>query len=258
MRIDSHMHLNGAGIDWGWDHNDRVIEAADKLEIDQLICSIPWLAGMPTMDEVRVCNDAVLDMMRRYPTRILGYCYLCPGYQETLDELARCLDQGMVGIKLYYQYKIWDPTVRPTIERAIELGIPILDHAAYLTRERDRQGQPLTSNAADFVRVAREYPEAMLIEAHIGGGGDWEWTVKTLKEAPSVYLDTSGSVVDTGMIEMAARELGCERLLFGTDMSMEAGVGKMLGARLSAAEKELIWSGNMLRILGQRKGGAAC
>jgi predicted TIM-barrel fold metal-dependent hydrolase len=253
MKIDCHMHINGRRPRWGWDDDDRIIEAADGLGIDQLCVSIPIVRGMPTMDEVRECNDDVLDAMRRYPGRILGYCYICPGYRESIDEIDRCLDQGMIGIKLYNQYKIWDPAAHPVIEKAIAESVPILMHAGYPTTAEEWAKQPNMSHAGDFVQAARLYPEALLIEAHIGGGGDWEWAIKQLRDAPSVYLDTSGSVIDEGMVEMAARELGVHRLLFGTDMTMEGGVGKILGAELTAAERERIFWRNMKGILNRRK-----
>ena len=133
MKIDCHMHVNGGPVTWPWGDNDLIIEAADRLGIDQLCSSIPIVRGMPTMEEVRACNDGVLEAMRRYPNRILGYCFVCPGYRETLDEIDRCLDGGMIGIKLYNQYKIWDPAVRPTLEKAIEERVPVLEHAGYPT-----------------------------------------------------------------------------------------------------------------------------
>lgn len=252
MKIDCHMHVNGRRKKWGWSSNDRIIEAADKLGINQLCASIPITQGMPTMDEVRECNDDVLAAMRRYPGRILGYCFVCPGYKEAIDELDRCLAQGMIGIKLYNQYKIWDSVVHPIIEKAIEEKVPILEHAGYPTTKEEWAKQPNMSHAGDFVRAAKLYPSAMLIEAHIGGGGDWEWAIKTLRDAPSVYLDTSGSVIDEGMIEMAVRELGVDRLLFGTDMTMEGGIGKILGADLTDAEKEQIFYKNMKKLLDAR------
>ena len=91
--------------------------------------------------------------------------------------------------------------------------------------------------------------------AHICGGGDWEWTIKALRHAPSVYLDTSGSVPDEGVVEMAARVLGADRLLFGCDMSMTVSVGRIRDARLSAADKQKILGDNMEQIL--RKKGSA-
>ena len=246
------MHLKGAGALWGWSHNDDIIDAADRLGIGRLCCSIPVVQGIPRAEQVQVCNDAVLEAMRRYAGRILGYCYVCPGLASSLDEIDRCLDQGMIGIKLYNQYKIWDPVVHPVLEKAIARQVPILEHAGYPTTSEHWAAQPKMSHAEDFVRAAALYPEAMLIEAHIGGGGDWEWALKQLRDAPSVFLDTSGSVVDEGMIERCARELGAERLLFGTDMTMEGGVGKILGADLTRAQKARIFRTNMQAILDRR------
>ena len=54
------------------------------------------------------------------------------------------------------------------------------------------------------------------------------------------------------MIEMAVRDLGAERLLFGTDMTMEGGVGKILGANITAEKREMIFWKNMQNILAQR------
>ena len=253
MKIDCHMHVNGTTHRWGWGDNDRIIDAADRLGIDQLCCSIPVTRGVPAMEEIRAANDDVLEAMRRYPDRILGYCFVVPGYfRESLEEIDRCLDQGMIGVKLYNQYKIWDPAVHPVIEKTIEERIPILEHAGYPTSREGWDAQPNMSHGGDFVRAASLYPEAMLIEGHIGGGGDWEWAIKQLRQSPSVYLDTSGSVIDEGMVEMAARELGVDRLLFGTDMTMEGGVGKILGADLTQSQKERIFHKNMQQILDRR------
>lgn len=252
MKLDCHMHVKGRSVTWSWDHNDRIIEAADRLGIDQLCCSIPITRGMPTMDQVIACNDDVLAAMRRYQGRILGYCFIVPSYRESLVEIDRCLDQGMIGIKLYNQYKLWDPAVHAVIEKTIHEQIPILEHAGYPTSRENWEAQPNMSHAGDFVRAAALYPEAMFIEAHIGGGGDWEWGIKQLRQAPSVYLDTSGSVIDEGMVEMAARELGVARLLFGTDMTMEGGVGKIMGAALTDKQKDRIFWRNMQEILDRR------
>ena len=48
------------------------------------------------------------------------------------------------------------------------------------------------------------------------------------------------------------RELGAHRLLFGTDMTMEGGVGKITGADLSKAQKELLFWKNMQKLLDGR------
>jgi predicted TIM-barrel fold metal-dependent hydrolase len=147
MKIDCHMHVNGRRPRWGWDDDDRIIEAADKLGIDQLCVSIPVTHGMPTMDDVCECNDDVLDAMRRYPGRILGYCSaneelieqvrpyrdrllpfatLNPTYAGWEEDLRRCAeDLELRGIRLYPQYhgyQLADAAGLELIDAATELG----------------------------------------------------------------------------------------------------------------------------------------
>lgn len=253
-KIDAHMHVNGGPRKWGWEHNDAIIDAADRLGIDQLCCSIPIIGGrLDPPEQVRACNDGVLEAMQSYPGRILGYCFVIPGYADALDEIDRCLDAGMIGIKLYNQYQYSEPVVYPIAEKAVERGVPILGHAAHLTDSQARAGQPRTSDARDFCRLAERYDELMLIEGHIGGGGDWEWTAKELRGHPNVYLDTSGSVVNDRQIEMCVAELGVARILFATDMTMEGGVGKILAADLTEPQREDVFWRNMQGLLDRRR-----
>ena len=64
---------------------------------------------------------------------------------------------------------------------------------------------------------------------------------------------TSGSVIDEGIVDLAVKTLGADRLLFGCDMSFTAGVGKIRGANLSAQQRQKILSGNLLRLLETQK-----
>jgi len=251
--IDCHAHLTHRSRTT-WEADDRkLIEAADKLGIDQLCCSTLTPRRPATADGFRECNRWTADGMRRFPGRVLGYCYVNPGYgREALEEIHRCVgERGFIGIKLYNEYTCMEPVVFPIVELATELGVPILQHAAH--SHYFVEDQPRMSDGGHLAELARRYPEAMLICAHISGGGDWEWTIKALRHAPNVLLDTSGSVTDEGTVELAAAVVGVDRLLFGCDSSMTAGVGKIRGANLSAQDKEKILSGNMMRLLRRRK-----
>ena len=258
MRIDAHMHVAGnlASVGWRgkWTDDRVVIEAADRLEIDQLCCSIP-IQGLNTArtDGMREVNDSVLYAMRRFPGRILGYVFLDPRFPtEALVEIDRCiLSHGMMGVKLYNQSKCWDPLVLPIVERCIDLGVPILHHGGKQAPVAGRPWQTNRSDSGDFARLARLYPEATIIEGH-PIVGDWEWAIKTLRKVSNVYVDTSGSLNDDGFVEMAVRQLGADRVLFATDVAMEAGVGKVLGAEITARERTRIFGENMKRILQQR------
>ncbi|MCE5259188.1 MAG: amidohydrolase family protein [Chloroflexi bacterium] len=257
MRIDVHSHVPGFGLAEG-STLANLIDAMDRLEIDWAWVSAPRLECTPTPDQAREANDLVIAALRSYPARLKGYCYINPGYQrEALAELERCLRiPGMIGIKLYYQYRANDPVQYPIAEYAMSRGLPILFHAANtpeLTRGLEAERNHSSSHAGHIAELARRFPELILIEAHLGGGGDWEWAIKTLCSAPNVRADTSGSVIDDGLVDMAVRELGLKRVVFGTDLSVEAGVGKVLAAELSDAEREYIWWRNAQAILEARR-----
>jgi hypothetical protein len=251
--IDAHSHLAHRSNPRWADADRQLIEAADVLGIDQLICSILSQRRPATPEDFRQCNDWVADAVRRYPGRILGYCFVNPGYaKEAREEVSRCVEKlGFVGVKLYNDYVATEPVVWPLVEHCIHLRIPILHHAGH-TYWLDRP-QPRISDGGTFAELAKRYPEAMIICAHIAGGGDWEWTVKAMRNAPSVYIDTSGSVPDEGTVEMAVRVLGADRVLFGCDMSLTASVGRIRSADISESDRAKLLSGNIERILARRR-----
>jgi hypothetical protein len=104
--IDCHAHLTHRSSA-SWESDDRkLIEAADQLGIDQLCCSILTPRRPATAEGFRECNQWVADGMRRFPGRVLGYCYVNPGYgQEASEEIRRCVEErGFIGVKLYNEY----------------------------------------------------------------------------------------------------------------------------------------------------------
>jgi len=205
----------------------------------------------PAPDEVRLANDVVLQAMD-LSERFAGFCFVNPGYaREALQEIERCIvDGGMVGVKLYHQYLVCDPAQRPVMERAAELRVPVLMHAGKVMDAANRARQPRLSNAAHFLLAAEMFPETTLIQAHIGGGGDWEWNLRVLEQSPpNVYIDTSGSVIDAGIVDRTVATLGVGRVMFATDGSMEEGVGKVLDANLAPADRARIFAGNARDLL---------
>lgn len=258
--IDAHNHVwseKGIGSVGPLDRRyaRQILDSAARLGIDQLCVSCPLVSESPTPAEVRDANDIVSEAMR-FSDRFLGFCFINPGYRdEALKELERCiLKGGMAGIKLYHQYLICDPVMYPLMERAAKWRVPVLMHAGKVCDSQSLKDEPRISDAGHFLKAAAMFPETTLIQAHIGGGGDWEWNLRHLEQRPpNLYLDTSGSVIDAGIVGRAIAALGEDRILFATDMSFEEGVGKLLDAGLSETQLRNVFSGNMQAILARRK-----
>lgn len=258
--IDAHTHV-GLGTDpYPPAKVDAYLERAAELGIAVSWISRPFTGvGLATAapEVMSEGNRLVAEEVARHPQALRGYVFVHAGHREwSIAEMERWLDRpGMIGVKLYHQYLYDDPIVVPIVEAAVRRGAVVLLHQGKCNDEASRAAQPLISDGTHIARLAALVPEARLLCGHIGGGGDWEWTVKALKRSPSVCVDTSGSVIDAGMVEFAVRELGAARVLFATDMSLEEGVGKVLGADLTDVERRAIFRGNAERLVGGR--GAA-
>ena len=255
MVIDAHAHVYGPYPDHAdpWDRDRTFIRACDSLGIDIAVVSNIWTPRPATPEGFQTANRNMLAALGQFRGRLWGYCYVNPGWtREAVEEIERCVDADpdCIGVKLYNEYRINDPVVRPVIEKCIERDLPILEHAGY--SRVLREAQPNISTADDIADVGRAYPEAKLIVAHLGGGGDWEWAVKAVAAAPpNVGADISGSVVDAGLVEYAVREIGADRLYFGCDMSMEQGAAKLRYSRMTEEERSLIASRSFLRLIGR-------
>ena len=254
-KIDAHEHVDlyGGGP-------EVQIDYADRLGIEKIIVSRPVVTQTATPDDFREANDHVLRAMKLFPGRIMGQVTLNPVFEkESIEEIDRCTDQGMVGIKLYYQVKINDPLFYPIIEKSIDLKMLILMHAncqlgmAGYRMKYDTHINPNTSLPEDFVEAAVRYPEAMFQYAHTGGGGDWEYACKSFRDLPNIYVDTSGSNNEANMVDFALKCLGEDRLFFGTDSSYYQGVGNILASELNEVQRKKIFFENYNRVL--RKGG---
>lgn len=250
--IDCHAHFATRTSPHARDQDRLLIEAADKLGIDLLCCSLLAPRRPSTPDDFREANREAWETVKRFPGRVAAYAYVNPGYtREAVDEIRRSVeDRGFIGVKVYNEYFATEPVFFPIVETVIQLRVPILFHAGHMHFYNEQQ--PRISDGGHIAELARRYPEAMLICGHVCGGGDWEWTIKALRNAGSVYLDTSGSVIDEGVVEMCVDVLGAGRVLFGCDMSMTAGVGKVRAAALRPEDRVKIMGDNMAAILAKR------
>lgn len=194
-------------------------------------------------------NAALRALQQEYPDRIRGYVCVNPNYPDhAVEEIRRGIAAGMIGIKLAASRRANDPLLDPVCEVAQKHGLPILHHI-WQGRRRDWPGQE-ASDGVELCQLARRHPDVSFILAHIGGGGDWRHTLAVVGPYRNVYLDLSGSGVDGGMLEACCKAVGVHRLMWGSDMTMETGWGKLryLEHLLPAAELESVAWKNAVRI----------
>lgn len=245
--IDFHAHL------WARDDAEEAMAAlAARHGVDR-ICISAIRSYIPDLDEVMELNARTVRAIRKWPDLYWGFVYVNPRHgpaaMRIIDEAA---EQGMVGIKLWTACYASDPSVFPIAEKAIELGWPVLQHAW-----RKWTGNlPTESDPCHVARLAERYPDLKLVMAHIGG--DWEYAIKAVRHCPNVWVDTSGSLAHTGMLEMAIRELGPARVVWGTDMpgaDLLYTLAKVDRAPIRAADKRKILGENAKQLLARSASG---
>lgn len=250
MRIwDLHCHLSGVPGLLPEQRLARLIDLADRMGIERLCVymGLKWSKN-PTPEAFRRENDEVLRAIAKFPTRAFGFVYLNAKFPEaSLAELDRCVAHGpMVGVKLWVSERCSVPEIDPIIRRAAELKAVIFQHTWF----KANGNEPGESTPLDLVTLARRHPDVPLICGHTGG--DWERGIRAIRSQPNVFADLAGSDPCAGFTEMAVRELGAKRVLYGSDAggrSFASQLAKVHGADIPDSAKELIFSGNLRRLL---------
>jgi predicted TIM-barrel fold metal-dependent hydrolase len=255
--IDVHAHFlhdRTPRADWR-ERNASRLRAGERVGISHHVASILGSWGLtsptyfPSPDDLRYGNDYLLRLQREHPERIRGYVAVNPNYTDLAQaEIRRCLDAGMIGVKLAASRRADDPLLDPICALAAERGVPVLHHI-WQGRRRDYPGQE-ASDAVELGRLALRHRTVHFILAHIGGGGDWLQTLPVVRDIPNILVDLSGSGVDGGMLEACVHAVGVERLLWGCDLTIETGWAKLryLEHLLSAADLDHVGRRNAMRI----------
>jgi predicted TIM-barrel fold metal-dependent hydrolase len=231
---------------------DRLLEIAGRVGIERI--GLFLRTGKLTGPE----SDAeVLPVLERYAGRVFGFVW-CDLFevQRSIDFLQKWVGDGpMIGLKLGgYSGICSKPEYAPVFEKAIDLQAVIYQHTwIKLGGEPPRPGGgnlPHESQPSDLVEVARRYSDYPFICGHTGG--DWELGIRMVRSQTNVSVELGGGYPTSGIVEMAVRELGPRRIIYGSDVtgrSFAAQLGKVHGAAIPDEHKRLIFSENFRRHL---------
>ena len=237
----------------------EIESSLEKLEpfAFQRLCYFPHV-GLGTTDDstdawLREHRDAIEAPLKRWPDRLLGMIQLNPkDVRGSLEALDRWLGDGpMTGVYFSGGSRVslpcTHPNIYPLVERIAELNGVIMQHTWFITGGNPRPGM---STPSDLAELAARYPEIEFICAH--AGGEWEKGIKAVREHENILAETSGFDPTAGFVEMAVRELGAKRVVFGShapSRSLGTELSKVLAAQVSDQDKKLIMGANFRRLL---------
>lgn len=241
MIIDSHAHVDLVEA-WGWiDPPESMLELMDEAEVDQAII-------MTYRDAIGPDDPATLyiqDAVKKYPERFIGYVRINPNAPGAIEALDQAIgDYKMKGLKLhpvsYVGFPYGEPTLR-LMRRAAQYNAPVLFHT----------GDEALALPEQVAEAARLVPEAKVIMAHLGGYYHHEAVLEIADTLPNVLVDTSATPYPW-MITRAVDAFGVERVLYASDGPGCPPILEVEKVRLSGltpAEQELVFAGNIQRIL---------
>ncbi len=210
--IDFHAHI-GPYFNMNIPVNDPdgMVRLMDRCGIAKTICSTTSALN----GDIVAGNNIMLEAVRKYRGRLYGACAVNGNYPGlSMDELERCFaaDRDVKYVKVHPILaccKLNDRRLRPVFDFAAGRGLFVLAHTWL---DNDAYG-----NLDIFAGVARDWPGVKWLMGHSGGPFAGVRAVDIAHELPNVFLDLTISSCPARQIEFFVREVGSERIIFGTD-----------------------------------------
>jgi uncharacterized protein len=248
--FDCHLHCPAeSGEKWQW-HKitptfDDFVRYLDKNGVQRgIINSQRSYATNP--EEFVAGNREVARFAEKSKGRFLGACVVNPLYiEESLREIEYCHNQlGFIWVgelcnyMVPYLYSIREFEL--LVEQVVKLNMVLALHT--------EQGE--------MEYIAGKFPQATIAFAHFGDDHEYEDIFKRIDVVarnPNFYLDTSGYGHDrVGVLEYAVETIGPDRVLFGSDFSINdpgTVIARIRNAFITPEQKQKIFSGNLQVLL---------
>ena len=248
--VDAHMHL---GCPWtlfthGW-QTAEVLRLMNHLGIERAY-SIHhrWLAG--DLDEGRAAS---LEAYEQSGGRIPFMAVFDPRCEkQSLAAIDSCLGEGgFIGIKIHPSFHgiaADDASYEVIWEYAQEHNLPILSHT---WSETYNPVQKLSLPRLFETHIAR-HPSVSFVMGHAGGPGTGQYQAAELAgKYPNVYLDIAGDVFTYDLLPRLVRNVGADRVIFGTDqpwIDPRSNLARTILSGITDEQMSLVLGENALRV----------
>jgi uncharacterized protein len=248
--FDCHLHCPAeSGEQWQWHkvtHNfEDFVHYLDKTGVQRGIINSQRSYGIKP-EEFKAGNREVARYVEKYKGRFLGACVVNPQYiEESLREIEYCRNQlgfawvgELCNYMVPYLYSIKEFEL--LVEQVVKLNMVLALH----------------TEKGEMEYITGKFPRATIAFAHFGDDHEYEdifRRIDMVAQNPNFYLDTSGYGHDrVGVLEYAVETIGPDRVLFGSDFSINdpgTVIARVKNAFLSTEQKQNIFSGNLERLL---------
>jgi predicted TIM-barrel fold metal-dependent hydrolase len=190
-------------------------------------------------------NDFIAATVKEHPGRIVGFGQVDPRRPQATDDVRRCAELGLKGLKLHptmHGYHFADHgLLDPVFEVCRDAGLVVLVNAL-----DDPFCAPLS-----IEEISKGFPEVPLLIAHMGTIWNVNEAILVAERNPHIYLETSGTQLIE--VQMAYRRLGGSKLVMGTDWpgsDFDLERAKIAKAVPDAEDRARVEGGNLAGLLG--------
>ena len=248
--FDCHLHSPAdSGEEWQW-HKvtgtfDDFVRYLDKTGVKRGIINSQRSFGIKP-EEFIAGNREVARNVEKYKGRFIGACVVNPLYiDEALKEIEYCHNQlgflwvgELCNYMVPYNYSIKE--FEMLVDQVAQLNMVLAIHTEH----------------GEMEYISQKFPHAIIAFAHFGDDREFDDIFKRIDmvaKNPNFYLDTSGYGHDrVGVLEYAVKTIGPDRVLFGSDFSINdpsTVIARIKNSFLSEEQKKNIFSGNLERLL---------
>lgn len=251
MIFDCHVHLPSPSqkLNFEWQPFAPGLEASlqylHRCGVERVLASSTWGQVAATPADLSTANDEIVQIATEQAPFIVPSCLINPNFAgETLHEMRRCREEfnvAWIGELCGYMggYTFDTPTFSAAMHLAGELNMVVQIH---------------NEDIADIERLCRAFPQVTIVLSHLGEGPeDTAARIGLTRTCPNLHLDICGNGFERmGILELAVRTAGAERVLFGSDFSINdpAGViARIEKSYFDADTRQKILGGNLERLL---------
>ncbi|RJR26303.1 MAG: amidohydrolase [Desulfobacteraceae bacterium] len=236
---------------------EDLIAAMDQDGVERsVVFGFPW----ERQDNYRRHNDYILDSVKRFPDRLIGFCCFSPLSPGAARETERCLGQGLSGAG---ELAVYGSGLSARVLGCLSevMAVCAGKNAPVLIHTNEPVGHKYPGKApmglGQIYRLIMAYPSQPIILAHWGGGiFFYSLMKKEVGEAmKNVWFDTAAApfLYRNDIYRIASEIIGPEKILFGTDyplLKARRYMTDISSADINQAARDAIMGENARALLG--------